>query len=58
MAHEQGIELSDFDFWDEINVDQELYEMVCEDLPEFEDDIDHIYRLCFDDGRLEKYLEK
>ena len=58
VAHEQGIELSDFDFWDEINVDQELYEMVCEDLPEFEDDIDHIYRLCFDDGRLEKYLEK
>jgi hypothetical protein len=52
------IDMEDFQYWDEINVDQELYEMVCEDLPEFKDDLDHIFRLCDDASNLKPYLQK
>lgn len=52
------IDMEDFQFWDEINVDQELYEMVCADLPEFKDDLDHIFRLCDDASNLKPYLQK
>jgi hypothetical protein len=52
------IDMEDFEFWDEINVDEELYEMVCEDLPEFKDDLEHIFRLCDDASNLKPYLQK
>jgi hypothetical protein len=52
------IDMEDFQFWDEINVDQELYEMVCADLPEFKDDLEHIFRLCDDASNLKPYLQK
>ena len=52
------IDMEDFEFWDEINVDEELYTMVCDDLPEFKDDLDHIFRLCDDASNLKPYLQK
>ena len=52
------IDIEDFEFWDEINVDEELYTMVCDDLPEFKDDLDHIFRLCDDASNLKPYLQK
>jgi hypothetical protein len=52
------IDMEDFDFWDEINVDEELYTMVCEDLPAFKDDLEHIFRLCDDASNLKPYLQK
>lgn len=58
VAREQGVTLEEFDLWDEVDVDEELFEMVCEQSEDFKETIDTIYRLCEDDSHLKDYLDK
>jgi hypothetical protein len=58
VAREQGITLEEFDLWDEVDVDEELFELVCKQSEDFKETIDTIYRLCEDDSHLKNYLDK
>lgn len=58
VAREQQITLEEFDLWEEINVDEELFKMVCEQSEDFKEIINTIYRLCEDDSHLKTYLDK
>ena len=58
VAREQEIALAEFDLWDEVNVDQELFNLVCEQSEDFKETINTIYRLCDDDSHLQTYLDK
>jgi hypothetical protein len=58
VAREQQITLEEFDLWDEVNVDAELFKMICEQSEDFKETIDTIYRLCEDDSHLKNYLDK
>lgn len=58
VAREQQIALEEFDLWDEVNVDEELFKIVCEQSEDFKETIDTIYRLCEDDSHLKTYLDK
>ncbi len=58
VAREQGVTLEKFDLWEEVNVDQELFKIVCEQSEDFNETISTIYRLCEDDSHLKTYLDK
>lgn len=58
VAREQGVTLEEFDFWEEVSVDEELFKAVCDRSEDFKETIDTIYRLCKDDSHLKKYLDK
>jgi hypothetical protein len=58
VAREQQITLEEFDLWDEVNIDEELFKMVCEQSEDFKEIINTIYRLCEDDTHLKNYLDK
>lgn len=58
VACEQEITLEEFDLWDEVNVDEDLFKMVCEQSEDFKEIIDTIYRLCEDGSYLQKYIDK
>jgi hypothetical protein len=59
IAAEQEVTLEEFNFWSEINVDEELYNFVREQSEDFKETMDTIYRLCkTDDEHLKKYLDK
>lgn len=58
VAREQEITLEEFDLWGEVNVDEELFNLVCEQSEDFKETINTIYRLCDDDSNLKTYLDK
>lgn len=58
VAREQEIPLEKFNFWDEVNVDEVLFKIVCEKSEDFKETMDTIYRLCEDDLYLKTYLDK
>lgn len=58
VAREQGVTLEEFDLWEEVNVDEELFKIVCEKSEDFNETINTIYRLCKDDSHLKPYLDK
>lgn len=58
VAREQQLTLEEFNLWDEVNVDEELFKMVCEQSEDFNEIIDTIYRLCQDESHLKTYLDK
>ena len=58
VAREQHITLEEFDLWEEVNVDEELFKLVCEQSEDFKEIIVTIYRLCEDDSHLRSYLDK
>lgn len=58
VAREQGVTLEEFDLWEEVNVDEELFKIVCEQSEDFNETIGTIYRLCEDDSHLKTYLDK
>lgn len=58
VAREQEISLEEFNLWDEVNVDEELFKLVCERSEDFKETMDTIYRLCDDDSHLKTYLDK
>lgn len=58
VAREQEITLEEFYLWDEVNVDEELFRLVCDRSEDFKETMDTIYRLCDDDSHLKTYLDK
>lgn len=59
VAREQEVALEEFEFWNELNVDKNLFFTVYDSSWMFKDRIDTIYGLCEDENYLiEKYLDK
>ena len=58
VAREQEIALEEFDLWDEVNVDVELFKLVCDQSEDFKETINTIYRLCDNESHLKTYLDK
>ena len=59
FARLTNIELSEFNHWNEINVNEDLYKLVCAESVEFAETIDQIYRMCEDESYLVKsYIDK
>lgn len=58
VAREQEITLDEFDFWEEVNVDEVLFKTVCEQSEDFKETMDTIYRLCENESHLKTYLDK
>lgn len=59
VAVEQEVKLEEFDFWDEIGVDGDLFEYVCNESEDFKETMETIYRLCKNnESDLQKYLDK
>jgi hypothetical protein len=58
VAREQEISLEEFDLWEEVGVDEDLFKLVCDHSEDFKETIDTIYRLCEDDSHLKNYLDK
>ena len=59
VAREQEVTLEEFEFWNELNIDKDLFFTVYNSSWMFKDRIDTIYGLCEDENYLiEKYLDK
>jgi hypothetical protein len=59
IAREQDVTLEEFDFWEEFNIDAELFFDVYNSSWMFKDRIDAIYSLCEDeDYMLSEYIDK
>jgi len=58
VAREQEVTLEEFNFWEEVNVDEELFKAVCDQSEDFKETMNTIYRLCQDDSHLKNYLDK
>lgn len=59
VAREQEVTLEEFEFWNELNVDKDLFFSVYNSSWMFKDRIDTIYGLCEDENYLiENYLDK
>lgn len=59
VAREQGTTIEEFEFWDELGVNEELFFDVYNASWQFKDRIDSIYNLCEDENYLvNRYIDK
>ena len=58
VAREQELALEEFDLWEEVGVDEELFKRICMLSEDFKETMNTIYRLCQDDSHLKNYLDK
>lgn len=59
VAREQGVTIEEFEFWDDLSVNQELFFDVYNASWQFKDRIDGIYSLCEDENYLvNNYIDK